>query len=408
MGKMKLDIDKILKSEVEQLFGQAIKDKSACELLSIQIKKVISENISYQTIRRYWHLTTLQNAISLQSKNILCRYIGYNDFISFSNSIKDRTIQNNTTNWNIIKDWYTINIHDEPLKNSIYWHNKLSQTFAQYILTNESVFDSFTKAMHTNEVALKYIISYHPMYDNIAKDWYLRGINLFVRNSNIIHYKLYKTCLCFMHLVFTCNEKELTTSVKQIEYLLPKVRKKYGTVWPLEARAMSSLLYFYKLNNDENKYNELKSYCFDLLTKNTNTTFEIDNKEIFIFLLADYCNVYQMQEICLELQNKYPLQFTENALFKNGYNNASNIVKAMTLFLNDEKTSAKKLFETIHLQNLNFDFKKYFSIQYHLLALGFCSRNAHAKKDKIKRIINQLINETGLIYFEKLIPVFEH
>lgn len=405
---MELDFDKILKSEVEQLFGQAIKDKYACELLSTQIKKEISENISYQTIRRYWHLTTLQNAISLQSKNILCRYIGFKDFVQFSNHIKEKTNQNNTTNWTIIKDWYTINQYDEPLENSIYWHDKLSQTFAQFILTDEYVFESFTKAMHTNEVALKYIVSYHPMYDNIAKDWYSRGVNLFVRNSNIIHYKLFETCLHFMQLVFTCNEKELTTNVKQIENLLPNVRKKYGTVWPLEARAMSSLLYFYKLNHDENKHNELKSYCFDLLTKNTNTTFEIDNKEIFIFLLADYCNVYQMQEISLELQNKYPLQFTENALFKNGYNNASNIVKAMTLFLNDEKTSAKKLFETIHLQNLNFDFKKYFSIQYHLLALGFCSKKANAKKEKTKQVINQLIDETGLIYFKKLIPVFEH
>lgn len=402
-----IDIDKMLQSEVEQVFGQKINDKYACVLLSTQIQKEISENISYQTIRRYWHLAILKNAISVQSKNILCRYAGFNDFISFTKHTKEKIKNNDATNWNIIKDWHTINPQDEPLENSIYWHNKLSQTFAQFILTNEFVFDSFTKAMHTNEVALKYIISYHPMYDNITKDWYLRGVNLFVRNAKELHYKLFEICLQFMQFAFTGNENELPFYVKQIETLLPKVRKKYGFVWPLEARAISSLLYFYKLQNDENKYNELKNECFELLAKNVNTTFEIDNKDIFIFLLSDYCNVYQMQEISIELQNKYSLKFNENALWRNGYNNATTITKTMTLFLNDKKTEAKKLFETIHIQNLNFDFKKYFSIQYQLLALGFCSKNANAKKDKIKRVINQLIDETGLIYFKNLITIFE-
>jgi hypothetical protein len=250
---VELDFDKLLKSEVEQVFGQQISDKYACEILSNTIQKTISENISYQTIRRYWHLTTLQNAISIQSKNILCRYIGFKDFNNFIQYIKSKTRKENTTNWNIIKDWYSINEQDAPLENVNYWHNKLSQSFAQFILTDEYIFDSFSKSLHNNEVALKYIISYHPMYDNLAKGWYFRGLHLFIRNAKEIHYNLYELTLLFMQSVFTLKDNEQINYINQIEMLLPKVRKKYGIVWPLEARALSSLLFYFKSQNNEKK-----------------------------------------------------------------------------------------------------------------------------------------------------------
>lgn len=64
--------------------------------------------------------------------------------------------------------------------------------------------------MHTNEVGMKYIISYHPMYDNLTKDWYFRGLNLFVRNAKELNYKLFEATLLFMKSVCTCNEINLT------------------------------------------------------------------------------------------------------------------------------------------------------------------------------------------------------
>ncbi|WP_264846846.1 hypothetical protein [Capnocytophaga catalasegens] len=57
---------------------------------------------------------------------------------------------------------------------------------------------------------MKYIISYHLMYDNLAKDWYFRGLNLFVRSAKKLHYKLFETILLFMKLVWTCKEGNLT------------------------------------------------------------------------------------------------------------------------------------------------------------------------------------------------------
>jgi hypothetical protein len=155
------------------------------------------------------------------------------------------------------------------------------------------------------------------------------------------------------------------------------------------------------------RYDDLKQECLTLLRNNAATTFEIDDCTIFSFLLSDYCNVYQMYEISVEIQLKHKLEFKENALFFNGYNNASKIVKAVTLYLNNDKKKSKKVFDNIHLQNINFDFKKYFSIQYHLLALGFCSKNATAKRTKIKHIISHLIEETGLVYFNNLMKLFE-
>ncbi|MEI7509813.1 MAG: hypothetical protein WCJ62_10170 [Flavobacterium sp.] len=403
---MSMDFDNILKNEVEQIFSQSINDKRACELLSFSIQREIKENISYQTIRRYWNLAKSVNPVSLQSKNILCRYAGFNDFDNFIEYFTTNKETAKGADWNIIKDWYTVRHNDKPLNDSVYWHDKLSQTFAQFILTNEFVFDSFSKAMHTNEVAMKYIISYHPMYDNLAKKWYFRGLNLFIRSSNEFHYKLFEAVLLFMGNAFICKNENLSFYAEQIEFYLPKVRKKYGVVWSLEARSIPCLLYYFKLNNNEKRFNELKQDCLELATKKANERFEVDNNDLFVLFVSDYCNMFQLSDLSIQLQEIQPINFKEKKLWQNGYETASLIIKAITLFLDNKGKESKTLFEQVEISNLNFDFKKYFSIQYRLLELGFC--NKMETKNKIKIEIYKLIDETGLIYFETLISVFEN
>lgn len=60
---------------------------------------------------------------------------------------------------------------------------------------------------------------------------------------------------------------------------------------------MSYLLYFYKNTNNEVKLKELKDECFVLLVKHKDIIFELDNYDIFVFMLSDYFNVWQMYEI---------------------------------------------------------------------------------------------------------------
>ena len=400
-----MDFDYILKNEVEQVFSQSINDKRACELLSLRVQQEIKENISYQTIRRYWNLVKSVNPISLQSKNILCRYVGFTDFDNFIEYFTTKKETTKGADWNIIKDWYTVRHNDKPLEDSVYWHDKLSQTFAQFILTTEFVFDSFSKAMHTNEVAMKYIISYHPMYDNLAKNWYFRGLNLFIRNSNELHYKLFEAILLFMGNAVICKNENLSFYAEQIEFYLPKVRKKYGVVWSLEARSISCLLYYFKLIDNKKRFNELKQDCLELATKKADERFEVDNNDLFVLFVSDYCNMFQLSDLSIELQEIQPINFKEKKLWQNGYETASLIIKAVTLFLNNRKNESFILFEQIELTNLNFDFRKYFSIQYRLLELGFCTKAD--KKNKIKYEIQKLVNETELVYFNRLIPIFE-
>ncbi|WP_172917330.1 hypothetical protein [Capnocytophaga canis] len=396
-----LELDLILQKEVEKIFGKTMGDKFDCEQLSAQISTEINEYISYQTIRRFWRLIESKNKVSLQSKNILCRYIGFNDFSTFSENIRNK--HTDTYNFSFLANWQNISKYDNPLDDSVYWHNKLSQSFASFVLTNPPIFEEFSKVMNKNEVILKYIISYHPMYDNLAKEWYFRGLKLFIRNAKELHYHLFYANIQFMRCVLTMQNNDYEYFANQIETLLPKIRHKYGVIWSLEARSLSALLHYYDTLGNDEKVSQLERETLNFVQIHRNLKFEIDDYKIFVFFISDMLNIYGFHHLSHRIQEKYVFKESPSILWENGYEEAGKIVKSLTLFYQEDYTESKKIFQTIDVNKLNFDFKKYFTIQYLLLALGFCPQNNNTKRHKIRKQLTQIIDETGLIYFENFL-----
>lgn len=392
------DLDLILRKEVEKIFGKSIKDKPDSELLSDRISEEIREQISSQTIRRFWKLIQNGSNISPQTKDIFCRYIGFNDFKAFAENVQNNRV--NTYDFSFLGNWQTISKYDKPLEDSVYWHSKLNQSFASFVLTNPSIFEEFSKAMNKNEVVLKYIISYHPMYDNLAKEWYFRGLRLFIRNAKETHYHLFGANMEFLRCVFTQKTDELERFATQIERLLPQIRQKYGVIWSLEARSLSALLYYYNVLGNQQKVSQLKNEILGFVERHRGQRFEIDDYKIFVFFVSDMLNVYGFHELSYRIQQRYPLEESPSILWENGYEEAIKIVRSWTLFCEENLAESRKIFNDIDVNRLNFDFKKYFTIQYHLLALGFCLQNNNTKRLKIRKQLTEIIDETGLVCFE--------
>jgi|GEM_PF-2674516 len=394
------EINQSLRKEVENVFGKTIRGKSDCEELSLLISKELKQNLSYQTIRRYWGLVHSENNISVQSKNILCKFIGHKDFATYSQSITQTPHAD--FNWSIMDLWQQ-NQHNESIDNYAYWHYKLSQSFSSFILTNEIIFEDFARRMCRNEIAMKYVISYHPMYDNLGKEWYFRGFRLFLRYAKELHYRLFEADMEFMRCIYTNEQEESKIYAHHIKELLPEIRKKYGTIWPLEARSLSALLYFYQIENQPEKCDLIQNEILGIIEKNKNFLFEKDNYTMYVFTISDYLNIYGFPEISLELQKKYLLTFPDNALWRYGYNEAGKIVKSLTFLLSGFKEESKLIFDEIDPKYLNFDFKIYFTIQYHLLELAFYSKQAEYKRKVLKQNITSLINSSRLLFFNQLL-----
>ncbi|ATA75167.1 hypothetical protein [Capnocytophaga sp. H2931] len=107
------DLDLILRKEVEKIFGKSVKDKRDSELLSDRISEEIREQISSQTIRRFWKLIQNGSNISPQTKDIFCRYIGFNDFKAFAENVQNNRV--NTYDFSFLGNWQTISKYDKPL-----------------------------------------------------------------------------------------------------------------------------------------------------------------------------------------------------------------------------------------------------------------------------------------------------
>jgi hypothetical protein len=224
-----------------------------------------------------------------------------------------------------------------------------------------------------------------------------------IRNTKEPHYHLFSANIEFMRCVFTQKKEEYYFFVNQIENLLPKIRNKYGVIWSLEARSLSALLYYYHTLGNSEKVSQLESEILTFVESNQSKKFEIDDYKMFVFFILDMLNVYGFHLLAHQIQEKYFLKSSPSVLWGNSYEEAVKIVRSSTLFHHKNYIEAKTLFQTIDLNRISFDFKMYFTIQYNFLALGFCSENNYSKRNKIIKQLEQIIDETGLVYFKNFL-----
>src|SRR5690606_1948732 len=127
-----------------------------------------------------------------------------------------------------------------------------------------------------------------------------RGLRLFLRHTNVSHYKVFGNAVEGMRCILTGKIKDLKRYLSIIDNVLPEMRKEYGVIWPLEARVLGLKMIYAKSQNNDDAISELKNNAFDILKQHKNKRFEIDNYEIFVFILSDFLNLFGMADISSE------------------------------------------------------------------------------------------------------------
>ncbi|MDA9906746.1 hypothetical protein N9D22_00005, partial [Flavobacteriaceae bacterium] len=73
----------LLKKELELKLGQKIENRGDAELLAHAIQETIDHQISYNTIRRFFGVSTNVKPNN-NTLNILARFIGFKNYIHFT------------------------------------------------------------------------------------------------------------------------------------------------------------------------------------------------------------------------------------------------------------------------------------------------------------------------------------
>lgn len=78
-----------LLSKVEKCYGRKLTTSSDFEALSVVIEHEINEMLSASTLKRLWGYVSSNPVPRISTLDVLCRYIGKRDFLTFCEDIKN-------------------------------------------------------------------------------------------------------------------------------------------------------------------------------------------------------------------------------------------------------------------------------------------------------------------------------
>lgn len=403
------DYSKLLCKKVEHVFGRSIVGYADCVDLSEAIKKETGKHISHQTLRRFFGIIKSNSTASTNTTNTLCQYIGFRDMQEFTTHQKAKHNKAADIDFTAIQSMF--NRSSEYADNWIFWHEKTSAMLAEMILANEAVFELFAERMHKDPGAMQHIMAMFQMWDNLNKDWYMRGLRLFCRNSNEFHHKMYLATKEFLACLLNNKLADAAPYVKVLKENLPAFKEKYGTtLLPLEGAIYAELIIDAHFNNRMDEMNDYFEAAMQVLKESQNVQIPFESKETtegFPINLCTKLNCYGLYELAAKVvgdnniqeNKKYEWHKTERVLI--------DILKATAYFQTGRKAKAKNIYDTIQIDCVSFDRKNLITIQYLLLKLGFTPKRATIQRKKIKQQIQQIIAQTGMVIFNNHISKFE-
>lgn len=403
------DYQEQLRYRLAEFFGRSITKQADCADLSDDIKSATGQTISYMTLCRFFDVVHSKSQTNGRTLNILCNYLGFRDMQDFIAHQNDRHDKASDIDFTAIQSVF--NKSSEYADNWLFWHEKIIALLAEIILTNESAFENFVDRMHDNPGAMQYIMATFQMWDNLSKDWYMRGLRLFCRHSKVFHHKMYLAAKEFLACLLTDKLDDTAPYIKTIKENLPAFKEKYGnTLLPLEGALYAELIIDAHYHNRPDEMNDYFNQAMCIMEQNQNTPIPYENRESYEGFPINLCtklNCYGLYELTLEVIKRYNVQENKKYQWHKTARVQIDIMKSTAYFQAGSKPKSKKIYEAITIDHLNFDRKNIITIQYLLLKLGFTPKRATIQRKKIKQQMEQIIAQTGMVIFNRHIPKFE-
>lgn len=401
-----LHYNDLLKKNVEQLFGKSIHNSTiANELVNALKNRDLS--ISVQTIRRFWKLIdTPSKDISISSKDILCRYIGYNDFqdftINYQHFAKDDEI-----NTDILLTLF--NNTSVTIENVQEFYNEFMEIFISFIYSKPSILKEFVTKLHKNGAAMECIMGHYQCYHLINDPDFIKTFRLFYQNATISHHTLYGECLEGIACIFRMDYLSLQDWVKKINIYYQHIMTTYPYLYPLNG-GIIGLFYVNAIHNGTSE-DIAKSRSFILETIDQHMILleqqDITKHNVYALIrtlveILIWANEFDLAYELVELYDfdKYQFSYADKTILNIQYINT-----AYLYIMKNEFAKAKTLLQLINEDRIRFDRKEITKLTYNIIRYKLLSnkttKNAFALRSRILQAAHQYQFESLLLHIDE-------
>ncbi len=387
----------LLRQKVSTTFGKEITRSFECETLSMRIKEDTGEYLSPQSLRRFLGFLDSGFNPAINSLNILSRYCGYFDWDDFVGRSQRQTYVPLTTKEEmaLYLDFYKLQLQDEQ---DINFHNAC-RIINTRILNNPALLEGLAKPLAQNPVAQIYFYERFPFIDGLCCG-YERSIKLYLQHKKGEEAQVFGICLLVLGAFLSKDNKLLHIAFAKLRRY--SLQDKWHP-FVIGRFIGSHLLFYHAMGQEEAKMGWLEQ------AKHYGNHFASVSRirywkfPYYQFMICDYLNL--VREYRLSCKLLFPFRNIKNGelTVEEGYYDALLIISRVSSRGITKTDQARKALQEADFHKLGVIFKNYFTIQYLIVCLQSTPLNQIKKRKELMQRADQLIHQTGFIYFREFI-----
>ena len=386
---------KKIKPIIENRYGKPITFSSECIDVAKHILNTTGLNISVQTLRRMLGFIDSKVMPSKNSLEIIALYCGYNSFKDLNQSQKKQINISKNDNITIIKSFYNIDLHAAYDFN----YQNACGNIAELILNDRPLLNQVSSFLSKNKIAQIFFFERFPYIDGLCNG-YETSLKKYYQEKKTNEAQLFSLCLLHLGAVLSLNKQKAKKYLHAIN-TIPVTKDVHSFV--IARKLMANLLNAY---NDKNDL-LLESLIYDAFTTEENIQkTKKDYFPFFAFVMTDAFHLIERPleaEKMLRICNAYqaPTNSNVNEMpIDLGYIKGIELMNGLSAYHLGDHKKAKRILNSIEVQNIPFIFRNYFLIQVKRIEYKLCVKASSKKKTSIHNELKALIEKTGFVFFD--------
>lgn len=385
---------KKIKPIIENRYGKPITFSSECIDVSKHIFNTTGLTLSAQTLRRMLGFIDSKVMPSKNSLEIIALYCGFNSFKDLKQSQKKQINISKNDNITIIKSFYSIDLHAAYDFN----YQTACGNIAELILNDLPLLNQISSFLSKNKIAQIFFFERFPYIDGLCNG-YETSLKKYYQEKKTTEAQLFSLCLLHLGAVLSLNKQKAKKYLHAIN-TIPVTKDVHSFV--IARKLMANLLNAY---NDKNDL-LLESLIYDAFTTEENIQkTKKDYFPFFAFVMTDAFHLIERPleaEKMLRICNAYqaPTNSNVNEMpIDLGYIKGIELMNGLSAYHLGDHKKAKRILNSIEVQNIPFIFRNYFLIQMKRIEYKLCVKASSKKKTSILNEVKALIEKTGFVFF---------